>query len=129
MTQIQSQPRFHQNNLTKFHKDWMKTATSTTTTNGISGIKTIFKKRAIELREVIVGMESTMCTINILTKFHKDWMKTETSIINILTKFHKDWMKTQIVDGRTHAHTQARTHMRTPDIARSHKLTMSLNDR
>ncbi|KAH3771557.1 hypothetical protein DPMN_172881 [Dreissena polymorpha] len=31
-----------------------------------------------------------MKTINILTKFHKDWMKT----INILTKFHKDWMKT-----------------------------------
>ncbi|KAH3735437.1 hypothetical protein DPMN_041966 [Dreissena polymorpha] len=31
--------------------------------------------------------------INILTKFHKDWMKTATSI-NILTKFHKDWMKT-----------------------------------
>ncbi|KAH3871357.1 hypothetical protein DPMN_034556 [Dreissena polymorpha] len=28
--------------------------------------------------------------INILTKFHKDWMK----IINILTKFHKGWMKT-----------------------------------
>ncbi|KAH3826833.1 hypothetical protein DPMN_128745, partial [Dreissena polymorpha] len=28
--------------------------------------------------------------INILTKFHKDWMKT----INIVTKFHKDWMKT-----------------------------------
>ncbi|KAH3868774.1 hypothetical protein DPMN_031927 [Dreissena polymorpha] len=41
-----------------------------------------------------------MKTINILTKFHKDWMKTATSIvytsdlINILTKFHKDWMKT-----------------------------------
>ncbi|KAH3887549.1 hypothetical protein DPMN_011566 [Dreissena polymorpha] len=42
--------------------------------------------------------------INILTKFHKDWMKTVTStvytnkllteLINILTKFHKDWMKT-----------------------------------
>ncbi|KAH3854982.1 hypothetical protein DPMN_097542 [Dreissena polymorpha] len=37
--------------------------------------------------------------INILTKFHKDWMKTVTSIvytrfINILTKFHKDWIKT-----------------------------------
>ncbi|KAH3793799.1 hypothetical protein DPMN_147321 [Dreissena polymorpha] len=38
--------------------------------------------------------------MNILTKFHKDWMKTVTSIvftsdlINILTKFHKDWMKT-----------------------------------
>ncbi|KAH3860529.1 hypothetical protein DPMN_023430 [Dreissena polymorpha] len=38
--------------------------------------------------------------INILTKFHKDWMKTVTSIvytndlINILTKFHKAWMKT-----------------------------------
>ncbi|KAH3720169.1 hypothetical protein DPMN_063063 [Dreissena polymorpha] len=44
--------------------------------------------------------------INILTKFHKDWMKTVTSNVtqiqsqsdfiktNILTKFHKDWMKT-----------------------------------
>ncbi|KAH3830625.1 hypothetical protein DPMN_103870 [Dreissena polymorpha] len=32
--------------------------------------------------------------INILTKFHKDWMKTANSFINILTKFHKDWMKT-----------------------------------
>ncbi|KAH3881177.1 hypothetical protein DPMN_005100 [Dreissena polymorpha] len=42
---------------------------------------------------------------NILTKFHKDWMKTVTSIVytrfnpdffktNILTKFHEDWMKT-----------------------------------
>ncbi|KAH3839600.1 hypothetical protein DPMN_113032 [Dreissena polymorpha] len=39
------------------------------------------------------------CQINILTKFHKDWMKTVTSIvytsdsINILTKFHQDWMQ------------------------------------
>ncbi|KAH3833827.1 hypothetical protein DPMN_107143, partial [Dreissena polymorpha] len=57
------------NILTKFHKDWMKTVTSTVYTN-------------------------KLLTINILTKFHKDWMKTATSIINILTKFHKDWMKT-----------------------------------
>ncbi|KAH3724411.1 hypothetical protein DPMN_050227 [Dreissena polymorpha] len=100
----ESQPLLGINILTKFHKDWMK-------------------------------------TINILTKFHKDWMKT----INILTKFHKYWMKTvtstvytrfdencdlyclhkQIVDGHTHAHK----HIRTPDITRSHKLTMSLRDR
>ncbi|KAH3692478.1 hypothetical protein DPMN_194319 [Dreissena polymorpha] len=55
-----------------------------------------------------VSAPSTL--INILTKFHKDWMKTVTSIVytrtkimqntetfihkNILTKFHKDWMKT-----------------------------------
>ncbi|KAH3789990.1 hypothetical protein DPMN_168183 [Dreissena polymorpha] len=54
--------------------------------------------------------------MNILTKFHKDWMKTVTSTINILTKFHKDWMKTVtstvytnklLTDARTH--TQ-RTH-------------------
>ncbi|KAH3697132.1 hypothetical protein DPMN_084619 [Dreissena polymorpha] len=51
------------NNLTKFHKDWMKTVPSSVYTSDL---------------------------INILTKFHKDWMKT----INILTKFHKDWMKT-----------------------------------
>ncbi|KAH3836908.1 hypothetical protein DPMN_110284 [Dreissena polymorpha] len=68
--------------------------------------------------------------INILTKFHKDWMKT----MNILISFHKDWMKTVtstvytnklLTDERTHA----RTHAHTPDITRSHKLTMSLCDR
>ncbi|KAH3775650.1 hypothetical protein DPMN_177056 [Dreissena polymorpha] len=97
------------NILTKFHKDWMKTATS---------------------------------NINILTKFHKDWMKTATSIvytrffyyltnyINILTKFHKDWMKTVTSIVYTNKLlTDARTHIRMPDITRSHKLTMSLRDR
>ncbi|KAH3893272.1 hypothetical protein DPMN_017418 [Dreissena polymorpha] len=77
------------NSLTNFHKDWMKTVTSTVYTN-------------------------KLLTINILTKFHKDWMKTATSIINILTKFHKDWMKTVtstvytnklLTDARTHART------------------------
>ncbi|KAH3844772.1 hypothetical protein DPMN_087034 [Dreissena polymorpha] len=63
--------------------------------------------------------------INILTKFHKDWMKTATFIvytsdlIYILTKFHKDWMKTVtstvytnklLTDTRTHAHTNTRTY-------------------
>ncbi|KAH3799547.1 hypothetical protein DPMN_153157 [Dreissena polymorpha] len=82
-----------------------------------------------------------MTQINILTKFHKDWMKTVTSIvytsdlINILTKFHKDWMKTVtssvytnklLTDTYTRMHT--RTHIRMPDITRSHKLTMSLCD-
>ncbi|KAH3753650.1 hypothetical protein DPMN_188292 [Dreissena polymorpha] len=67
------------NILTKFHKDWMKTVTSTVYTSDL---------------------------IIILTKFHKDWMKTVTStvytsflpsdLINILTKFHKEWMKTAI---------------------------------
>ncbi|KAH3857443.1 hypothetical protein DPMN_100050, partial [Dreissena polymorpha] len=86
--------------LTKFHKDWMKTVTSTVYTSDL---------------------------INILTKFHKDWMKTATSIvytiflpnfinINILTKFQKDLMKTVtstnnlLTDGRTHAHTDAGHH-------------------
>ncbi|KAH3825304.1 hypothetical protein DPMN_127178 [Dreissena polymorpha] len=99
------------NILTKFHKDWMKTKTSIVYTSDI---------------------------INILTKFHKDWMKTVTSIvytsnlINILTKFHKDWMKTvtsTVYTNKlltTHAHTHLQ---RTPDITRSHKLTMSLCDR
>ncbi|KAH3772774.1 hypothetical protein DPMN_174120 [Dreissena polymorpha] len=85
------------NILTKFHKDWMKTVTSTVYTSDL---------------------------INILTKFHKDWMKTAISIvytsnlINILTKFHKDWKKTVtstiytnklLTDTRTHtAHTYGR---------------------
>ncbi|KAH3776948.1 hypothetical protein DPMN_178382 [Dreissena polymorpha] len=76
-----------------------------------------------------------MKTTNILTRFHEDWMKTPDFIkINILTKFHKHWMKTVtstvytnklLTNTRTHAHT----HIRTPDITRSHKLTMSLRDR
>ncbi|KAH3874181.1 hypothetical protein DPMN_037423 [Dreissena polymorpha] len=41
-----------------------------------------------------ITMHFRKFAINILTKFHKDWMKTVTSTINILTKFHKDWMKT-----------------------------------
>ncbi|KAH3694662.1 hypothetical protein DPMN_082103, partial [Dreissena polymorpha] len=69
--------------------------------------------------------------INILTKFHKDWMKT----INILTKFHQDWMQTVtstvytnklLTDGGTDKRRHAQ---RTPDITRSHKLTVSLHDR
>ncbi|KAH3792068.1 hypothetical protein DPMN_145558, partial [Dreissena polymorpha] len=122
------------NILTKFHKDWMK-------------------------------------TINILIKFYKDWMNTVTSIayvtqpekslttmgiepgtsrfqnrqtfyrvaikassyskaINILTKFHNDWMKTVTSPVYTSKLlTDAHTHIRTPDITRSHKLTISLLDR
>ncbi|KAH3846282.1 hypothetical protein DPMN_088581 [Dreissena polymorpha] len=98
------------NIVTKFHKDWMKTVTSIVYTRYIK--------------------------INILTKFHKDWMKTATSIvytsdlINILTKFHKDWMKTVTSTVYTNKLlTDTRTHIRTPDITRSHKLTMSLRDR
>ncbi|KAH3885087.1 hypothetical protein DPMN_009076 [Dreissena polymorpha] len=136
------------NILTKFHKDWMKTVTSTI------NILTKFHKDRMKTATSIVY---TSDLINILTKFHEDRMKTATSIvytsdlpafikINILTKFHKDWMKTatsivytrldencdlyclhkQIVDGRTHTSTQTQ---RTPDITRSHKLTMSLRDR
>ncbi|KAH3831653.1 hypothetical protein DPMN_104923 [Dreissena polymorpha] len=65
---------------------------------------------------ILPEMEESAKT-NILTIFHEDWMKT----INILTKFHKDWMKTAI-------YCLQKAHTRTPDITRSHKLTMSLCD-
>ncbi|KAH3864717.1 hypothetical protein DPMN_027743 [Dreissena polymorpha] len=62
------------------------------------------------VQEIMMMMKSiVVCQINILTKFHKDWMKTVASIVytrwpkynpnpdfiktNILTKFHEDWMK------------------------------------
>ncbi|KAH3874149.1 hypothetical protein DPMN_037391 [Dreissena polymorpha] len=48
--------------------------------------------------------------INILTKFHKDWMKTVTSTV---------YTNKLLTDAHTHA-------QRTPNITRSHKLTMSL---
>ncbi|KAH3771672.1 hypothetical protein DPMN_172999 [Dreissena polymorpha] len=105
------------NILTKFHKHKMKLVTSTVYTNKLMMIFQLFD------------------LINILTKFYKDWMKTATSIINILTKFHRDWMKTVtstvytnklLMDGRTHTRTHTQ---QTPDITRSHKLTMSLRDR
>ncbi|KAH3776774.1 hypothetical protein DPMN_178206 [Dreissena polymorpha] len=140
MTQTQSNPDFIKINiLTKFHKDWIKTVTSTI------NILTKFRKDWMKTATSIVYTSDLiniltkfhkdwMKTINILTKFHKDWKKTATSIINILTKFHIDWMKTftstvytnkLLTDTPTHAHT----HIRTPDITRSHKLTMSLHDR
>ncbi|KAH3702495.1 hypothetical protein DPMN_077518 [Dreissena polymorpha] len=107
------------NIVTKFHKDWMKTVTSIVNTSNL---------------------------INILIKFYKDWMKTVTSIvyksrpkynpnpdfikINTLTEFHKDWMKTVTSTVYTNKlFTDTRTHIRTPDITWSHKLTMSLRDR
>ncbi|KAH3725883.1 hypothetical protein DPMN_051736 [Dreissena polymorpha] len=111
----------HINILTKFHEDWMKTI----------NILTKFHKDWMKTATSIVYASDL---INILTKFDKDWMKTATSIINILTKFHKDWIKTVtstvytsklLTDARTHACT----HIRTPDITQSHKLTMSLRDR
>ncbi|KAH3710473.1 hypothetical protein DPMN_069957 [Dreissena polymorpha] len=91
------------NILTKFHKDWMKTVTSTVYIN-------------------------KLLTINILTKFHKDWMKTATSIVYTRLDENCDLycLHKQIVDGRTHTRTHTQ---RTPDITRSHKLTMSLRDR
>ncbi|KAH3855819.1 hypothetical protein DPMN_098389, partial [Dreissena polymorpha] len=82
------------------------------------------------LRQQGVGVSIVVCQINILTKFHKDWMKT----INILTKLHQDWMQTVtstvytnklLTDGRTDTRRQAQ---RTADITRSHKLTVSLHD-
>ncbi|KAH3753697.1 hypothetical protein DPMN_188340 [Dreissena polymorpha] len=83
------------NNLTKSHKDWMKTVTSIVFTSDL---------------------------IYILTKCHKDWMKT----INILSKFHKDWMKmvtSTVFKNKllTDTRSDARIHaQRTPDITRSH---------
>ncbi|KAH3774827.1 hypothetical protein DPMN_176220 [Dreissena polymorpha] len=64
--------------------------------------------------------------INILTKFHKDWMQT----INILTKFHKDWMKTVTFTVYTNTLlTDAHSHaQRTTAITWSNKLTVSLSD-
>ncbi|KAH3866216.1 hypothetical protein DPMN_029274 [Dreissena polymorpha] len=65
----------------------MKTVSSIVYTSDLTNILTKFHK-------------DWMKTINILTKFHKDWMKTPTSTVytsdqkNILTKFNKDWMKT-----------------------------------
>ncbi|KAH3869376.1 hypothetical protein DPMN_032539 [Dreissena polymorpha] len=92
----------------------MKTVTSIVNTSDLINILTKFHK-------------DWMKTINILTKFHKDWTKT----INILTKFHKDWMKTVTSTVYTNKLlTDAHTHaQQTPDITRSHKLTMSLRDR
>ncbi|KAH3893432.1 hypothetical protein DPMN_017579, partial [Dreissena polymorpha] len=81
------------NILTKFHKDWMKTATSIVNTSNLINILTKFHKDKMKTVTSTV-YTNKLLTINILTKFHKDWMKTETSTINILTKFHKDWMKT-----------------------------------
>ncbi|KAH3830392.1 hypothetical protein DPMN_103635 [Dreissena polymorpha] len=50
--------------------------------------------------------------------------------INILTKLHKDWMKTVTSTVYTNKMlTDTRKHIRMPDITRSHKLTMSLCDR
>ncbi|KAH3865225.1 hypothetical protein DPMN_028264 [Dreissena polymorpha] len=88
--------------------------------------------------KTVISNVYTSDLINILTKFHKDWMKTNPKPdfikINILTKFHQDWMQTVtstvytnklLTDGRTDTRRHAQ---RTPDITRSHKLTVSLHD-
>ncbi|KAH3816516.1 hypothetical protein DPMN_118032 [Dreissena polymorpha] len=54
--------------------------------------------------------------INILTKFHQDWMQTVTSTV---------YTNKLLTDGRTDTRRHAQ---RTPDITRSHKLTVSLHD-
>ncbi|KAH3735548.1 hypothetical protein DPMN_042084 [Dreissena polymorpha] len=66
----------------------------------------------------------------LLTKFHEDGTRNQMLTDGRtydgqrpVTKAHLS--NQQIVDGRTHV----RTHIRTPDITRSHKLTMSLRDR
>ncbi|KAH3697131.1 hypothetical protein DPMN_084618 [Dreissena polymorpha] len=77
-----------------------------------------------------IGRKKWATFINILTKFHKDWMKTVTSIvytsdlINILTKFHKDWMETVtstvytnklLTDAHTHdGHGTSHGHISSP---------------
>ncbi|KAH3713531.1 hypothetical protein DPMN_073323 [Dreissena polymorpha] len=123
------------NILTKFHKDWMKTATSIVYTSDLINILTKFHKNWMKTVTSTI-YTNKLLTINILTKFHKDWMKTATSIvytselINILTEFYKDLMKTVTSTVYTNKlFTDTRTHIRTPDITRSHKLTMSLRDR
>ncbi|KAH3897375.1 hypothetical protein DPMN_021563 [Dreissena polymorpha] len=65
--------------------------------------------------------------INILTKCHKDWMKTVTSIvytsdlINNLTKFHEDWMKT--MDIVTHFHEDQEENMTSRELTKMKVLT------
>ncbi|KAH3720094.1 hypothetical protein DPMN_062987 [Dreissena polymorpha] len=139
------------NILTKFHKDWMKTVTSTVYTKQIVDGRTHTRTTDAEHHTFhspaawglcLVAKIEFLTKINILTKFHKDWMKTT----NILTKFHEDWIKivTSIVYTRdwektvtstvytskllTDTRTHTRTHIRTRDITQSHKLTMSLCD-
>ncbi|KAH3701565.1 hypothetical protein DPMN_076553 [Dreissena polymorpha] len=95
---------------------------------------------------LVLGPKPNPNWTNVLTKFHEDRTRnaftrqrftTESGLshftmrtkINILTKFHKDWMKTVTSTVYTSKLlTDAHTHIRTPDITRSHKLTMSLRD-
>ncbi|KAH3786941.1 hypothetical protein DPMN_165059 [Dreissena polymorpha] len=95
--------------LTKFHEDGTTNVASRVFTSKCSRTDGQRTKRQRPVRKAHLSNQ-----INILTKFHKDWMKTK----NILTKFHKDWMKTVtstvytnklLTDGRTHA-------QRKPDI-------------
>ncbi|KAH3747499.1 hypothetical protein DPMN_181926 [Dreissena polymorpha] len=132
-------PRYHYKNLlTKLHKDLNIHLTSrvfTRKTVPPPGLHVFQQTRTIFLhgQDIIITNVLTNAStsfqkmeINILTKFHKDWMKA----INILTKFHKDWMKTVTSTVYTNKLlTDTRTHIRTPDFTPSHKLTMSLLDR
>ncbi|KAH3890624.1 hypothetical protein DPMN_014709 [Dreissena polymorpha] len=111
----------------------------------MAGYNRTFEKSTLKKINILTKfhkdwMKTVTSNTNILTKFHEDWMKTVTSIvytsdlINILTKFHKDWMKTVTSTVYTNKLlTDARTHSThsqwTPDITRSQKLTMSLGDR
>ncbi|KAH3778737.1 hypothetical protein DPMN_180208 [Dreissena polymorpha] len=98
------------NILIKFHKDWMKTVTSTVYTNKLltdtrTHAHTVAGHHTSNFQWHQTPQTTKYCKLNnlktnILTKFHEDWIKTVTSIvytsdlINILTKFHEDWMKT-----------------------------------
>ncbi|KAH3863466.1 hypothetical protein DPMN_026455 [Dreissena polymorpha] len=93
---------------TKFHEDRTRNQMLTDGRTDIRWTKTGHKSSPINIltkfhkdwMKTVTSIVYTSDLINILTKFHKDWMKTATSIvytsdlINILTKFHKDWMKT-----------------------------------
>ncbi|KAH3873030.1 hypothetical protein DPMN_036255 [Dreissena polymorpha] len=72
---------------------------------------------------IIFELIQDIIKTNLLTKFHITIYLHRLTII-ILTKFHKDWMKTVTSTVYTNKLlTDGRTHIRTPDITRSHKNT------
>ncbi|KAH3887474.1 hypothetical protein DPMN_011491 [Dreissena polymorpha] len=94
------------NNLTKFHKDWMKTATSIVYTRDLSQFQS--QRRERWRGEGCRGVSIEVCQFSHCQKKNKLEFQL---IINILTKFHKDWMKTVtstvytiklLTDARTH---------------------------
>ncbi|KAH3830996.1 hypothetical protein DPMN_104255 [Dreissena polymorpha] len=119
--------------LTKFHEDRTINVASRVFTNKCGRTD----RRRTKTGHKSSPEQSDFFKINILTKFHKDWMKNVTSIV--YTRFHQDKHSDQIsyrlmknVTSTVYTNkllTDTRTHIRTLDITRSHKLTMSLPDR